>query len=134
MSKRRTKGEKSSMSDKIIANMQSGMPMRKACQDVGLAPSSFIEWCDADPLLAERYARARERLLDMMAEEILEISDEAVPSTAQGSLDSAAVQQQRMRIDTRKWLMSKLAPQKYGERQHVEVSGKLTLESLVADE
>ena len=59
------------------------------------------------------YARARVERADLLAEEILEIAD--TPCTNQ-----VEVAQQRNRLDTRKWLASKLAPKKYGDRLQVD--------------
>ena len=62
-----------------------------------------------------QYARARALRVERWAEEIIELADEPV---APG--DNAAVQRARLRVDTRKWLMSKLAPRKYGDRvEHI---------------
>lgn len=60
-------------------------------------------------------------MIDRIAQEAIEIADEPVPMTEKGGLDSAAVQKQRLQVDTRKWLLSKLAPKKYGEK--LELSG-----------
>ena len=49
-----------------------------------------------------------------MSEEILEIADAPVALTLSGATDSGAVQKQRLQIDTRKWILSKLLPKKYG--------------------
>ena len=62
------------------------------------------------------YARAREERADLLAKEILEIAD--TPCTNQ-----VEVAQQRNRLDTRKWLASKLAPRKYGDRAEHDVRG-----------
>jgi hypothetical protein len=76
-------------------------------------------WVDTRADFAERYARARERLVEHWADEIIELADAEVPPN-----DNAAVQRARLRVDTRKWLMSKLAPRKYGDRvEHVIKSG-----------
>ena len=65
------------------------------------------------------YARARALRMERWADEIIELADEPVPPG-----DNAAVQRARLRVDTRKWLMSKLAPRKYGDRvEHVMKSG-----------
>ena len=37
--------------------------------------------------------------------------------------DSTAVQRNRLRVDTRKWLLSKLAPKKYGDKVLNEHTG-----------
>jgi len=51
----------------------------------------------------------REERADRLFEELFEIADK--PCTNQ-----VEVQQQRNRLDTRKWALSKLAPRKYGDR------------------
>ena len=115
----------------VLAGMEAGTPFRRSCKEAGVAPPTFIRWCDEDPKLAEQYAISRMKLMDMIAEEIIEISDELPPMTANGSLDSAGVNHQRLRVDSRKWLLSKLAPKKYGERQTVDMNVKASLENLV---
>ena len=62
------------------------------------------------------YARAREERADRLFEELFEIADK--PCTNQ-----VEVQQQRNRLDTRKWALSKLAPRKYGDRVEHDVKG-----------
>jgi hypothetical protein len=91
----------------VFELMAQGVPAYKACRQAGVAWSSFKEWMNADPSLAAKYARAREALLDFMANEILTISDEVPPTVLE-------VARARLRVDTRKWLLSKLAPKKYG--------------------
>jgi hypothetical protein len=56
-----------------------------------------------------------------MASDTLAIADAPVGSTEHGTTDSGAVQKQRLQVDTRKWLLSKLAPKKYGDK--LELSG-----------
>lgn len=74
-----------------------------------------------------------------MADEIVEISDTPVEGVRREKSEQGVKEvtedmlgHRRLQVDTRKWYLSKLAPKKYGDKQHVEVSGKLTLESLVA--
>jgi len=87
--------------------------------------STVFEWLNADSLFVEQYARARDKGLDAMAEELLEIADEPVGSTDNGATDNGAVARNRLRVDARKWYLSKLAPKRYGDRLeldgHVEI-------------
>jgi len=61
--------------------------------------------------------------------------------TDSGSTDHGAVQKQRLQVDTRKWLLSKLAPRKYGDRMMisgdqdnpVEVKTTLDVKKLSTD-
>lgn len=68
-----------------------------------------------------------------MAEEILAIADDSRADTeirydAQGESyeapNSEWLQRSRLRVDTRKWLMSKLAPKKYGDKVDVTTGGE----------
>ena len=113
--------KKVALCDAVIEGMQSGLSCFKACQMAGVNHSTFMRWVSDDTELANRYARAREALIELMAQDLLEIADAPVGSTDSGSTDSGAVQKQKLQIDTRKWLLSKLAPKKYGEK--LEVSG-----------
>ena len=100
----------------VIELMHSGLSMRQACIQADITQQSFLRRVEADPALAEKYAGAREALIDKLADELLTIADAPVGSTESGSTDSGAVQKQRLQVDTRKWLLSKLAPRKYGEK------------------
>lgn len=101
--------------------MHGGLSCFKACQAAGVPHSTFIGWVNEDAALADRYARAREELIERIAQETIDIADAPVATTDKGGIDSAAVQKQRLQVDTRRWLLSKLAPKRYGEK--LELSG-----------
>ena len=101
--------------------MREGLSAFRACKLAGVPQGTFNGWVDGDPELAERYVRAREELIEFIASETLLIADAPVGSTDSGSTDTGAVQKQRLQVDTRKWLLSKLAPKKYGDK--LELSG-----------
>lgn len=56
-----------------------------------------------------QYAHAREAQADFYAEDIVDISDEAVK-------DAVEIARNRLRVDARKWYASKLSPKKYGDK------------------
>jgi hypothetical protein len=76
----------------------------------------------ADPELEERYRAAMELRADALADEIAAIADEEIPAHLQGSDASAWVQQQRLRVDAKKWLACKLFPRQYGDRVGIDVA------------
>lgn len=96
-------------------------------------------WLDGrQPGFTEQYARAREAQADKLAEETLAIADEdctMVRADKHGSrdddgagntevvFDATAVARNRLRVDARKWLASKMAPKKYGEKIQAEHTG-----------
>lgn len=113
--------ERKKLSEYVFEGMRSGLSAHQACKKVGLPQSTLARWLDDDVSLAEEYARAREDLIEHIASETLAIADQPVGSTDSGSTDSGAVQKQRLQVDTRKWLLSKLAPKKYGDK--LELTG-----------
>lgn len=84
-----------------------------------------------------KYAQARDAQADFYFDEIVNISDEQniVVETHEGTknikYDLTAVQAQKLRIDARKWVASKLSPRKYGNKVEVETKidvGEASLE------
>lgn len=114
---RRQPEEKAALAKAIIDGMAiEGLSCFKSCEAVGVPIGTFIGWTVENAELAESYTRARETLIERMAAETLAIADMPVGSTEHGTTDSGAVQKQRLQVDTRKWLLSKLAPKKYGDK------------------
>lgn len=113
--------DKAAICQEVLEGMRNGLSAFKACQKAGVPQSTFNRWVDADAKLAEDYAHAREDLIERMAQEVIELSDQEVPETGDGKKDWQAIQKHKLQVDTRKWLLSKLAPKKYGDK--LEVSG-----------
>lgn len=85
---------------------------------------TVYEWIDRDiDGFADRYARARDLGLDVVADEVMAIVDAPVGSTENGATDSGAVADKRLRFDARRWYLSKLAPKRYGDKVSQEISG-----------
>ena len=106
----------------VLDSMLGGASMRQSCLKAGIGASTWIDWCTADRELGERYARAREGLLDAMVDQILTLADAPVPLLDNGATDPGLVRQRQLQIDARRWVLSKLAPNKYGDRLDVSVS------------
>ena len=84
------------------------------------------------------YTRAREDRADKLADELVAISDEVeVSARYEGeevrlSLDAAAVARNRLRVDARKWVASKLKPRVYGDK--LDVTAEIGVKNLSADQ
>jgi hypothetical protein len=102
--------------DAILEGMREGESLRKCCEAVGISTSTFLRWVDADAALQEHYTQARARMLDAQAEALEEIGARA--EKAETAVEVAGL---RLLSDNRKWLLSKLAPKKYGDK--VELNG-----------
>lgn len=94
---------------------------------------TIYKWIRENKEFAENYARAKqaqaEKLMDQIHDEEdklekLVLDDEIDPKTK-----NALVQTYRLKIDNLKWILCKLLPKKYGDRQQIEqthdVSGNL---------
>jgi predicted DNA-binding protein YlxM (UPF0122 family) len=105
-------------------------------ESVGLHRDTVYQWIYRDKAFADKYARARESQQERMAEQILAIADDSSNDT---EIDEDGNRRQnaewtnrsRLRVETRKWLMSKLAPKKYGERQTVEHEGEMSIKTVI---
>lgn len=121
--------------DLICERIANGASMRAACKDAdmpGLA--SVFQWLRLYPEFAEQYARATKERSEAMAEEIMDISDDGTNDwmedqymkgkTPGWKVNGEAVQRSKLRVETRKWLMSKMIPKKYGDKVDVTSDGK----------
>lgn len=114
--------DRAELAQEVIRLMSTGLSLRKSCIQAEIPASSFLSVIDGSPDLIEQYTRARQALLDKMADEILELADAPVPVLDNGATDNALVRQRQLQVDTRKWFLSKLAPKIYGDRLDVSVS------------
>jgi hypothetical protein len=93
----------------ILERLAAGESLRAICRDdhMPAAPTVHL-WVISDVHgFAEQYTRARGVGYDLMAEGTLEIADNQAEDA----------NSRRVRVDTRKWLLSKMLPKRYGERQ-----------------
>lgn len=112
----------------ICERLASGVSLREICRTEGMPPESTVRGWAIDDVqgFSAHYARAREAQLETWADEIIEIAEDGSNDWIERKgkdgevvdtvLDHEHVTRSRLRIDTRKWLMSKLAPKKYGEK------------------
>ncbi len=108
---------------KLVAQ---GKSMRAACELASVAESTFRSWKEESEEILAQYARACEERANFWAEEIVEISDDT-SSDVSGELkmpNSVAVQRAKLRVDTRKWIMARILPKKYGDKVQNEITGK----------
>jgi hypothetical protein len=117
----------------VLSGMRGGLSAFKACEAAGVPQSTFNLWLNEDAALAAEYARAREDLIERLANETMAIADQAFTEIEEQELNAKGepvvvkrkiavdVQRAKLQVDTRKWLLSKLAPKKYGEK--LELTG-----------
>jgi len=112
------------MFDVICKRLADGESLRAICRTEGMPPVSTVRLWAAREDNAAQYTMARDAGMEALCDELLEITDAPIARTPEGKLDSADVQHRRIKVDTRKWLMSKIAPKRYGDRLNMELTGK----------
>ena len=131
------------LADLICNRLIAGESLRGICRDDAMpGTTAVMKWLGIYPDFAEQYARARELQADALADEIVLLSDESrigrkVTEKADGTVETVTadmVERTRLQIDARKWFASKLAPKKYGDRQHVDVDAKVRTTTQLSDE
>jgi|1186.fasta_scaffold64008_4 hypothetical protein len=114
----------------ICARMAEGESLRSVCRDDAMpALSTVFRWLGDHKEFQEQYARARQARASAMEEEILSISDDdsdykiTNPETGNTRVNAEFVARSRLKVDTRKWLMARMAPKVYGDKVAQEISG-----------
>ena len=129
------------VADAICGRIAMGESLRRICLDDAMPDAKTVfRWLRQNDEFSQQYAQAREDQADGYADEITEIADEVNledvldkdGNVVEVKVDATAVARNRLRVDARKWVASKLRPKKYGDRVDHNHAGKLTLESLVA--
>jgi hypothetical protein len=123
------------LADKICEQLAMGKSLRTACNEKGMPSIAVIFlWFRTNKEFLEQYARAKQESSDAMAEEILDISDDGTNDwmTIKNNRgkdievpNNEVLQRSRLRVDTRKWLMSKMKPKKYGDKMDLTSDGKV---------
>ena len=119
--------------------------LRAICRDPGMpALGTVMRWLAKHPEFREQYRAAREAQSEVHQEELLEISDNCTDDvqlllgndeqTEIGRIDHSAIARAKLRIDTRKWIMSKMAPKKYGDKIQTEHSGQIAISDETDEE
>lgn len=115
------------IANKICEELATGKSLRTVCLGEDMpAIKTVFNWFKSYPLFLQQYAQAKQESADAMAEEILDLSDGAIAVIKNGAekKSNALAQAVKLQVDTRKWIMSKMKPKKYGEKLDLTSLGK----------
>jgi len=101
--------------DRMLEEIASGRSVIGLCREEEWTPNAdtWYRWLYKIEGLSDRYARAKAHQSEREADIILDIADNATNTDYQVA---------RLRVDARKWIASKLLPNKYGERTQIDHS------------
>lgn len=120
--------------DALCAHLSDGLSLREICRMDGMpSKSTVMRWLHDNQSFRDQYARAKEIGIEALAEDILDIADDATNDWMERfdkdgqnvawQLNGEAVRRSQIRIDARKWLLSKLAPKRYGDKVETTIQG-----------
>lgn len=98
----------------ICRLLAAGESVRNACAIAGENNRDLYAQLATDDAVCSQVARAREIGQVALADQTLDIADDADPQE---------VEKAKLRIWARQWHAAKVAPKKYGEKLHTEISG-----------
>lgn len=122
--------------DEVCERIAEGEALNTICADSHLpSVTTIFKWLAAYPEFANSYASAREAQAELFAEQIMAISDDgsadytlkSIDGSYEVKVDQENIQRSRLKVDTRKWIASKLKPKVYGDRQQLDINGTLTI-------
>lgn len=129
----------------VCMRIAEGESLRMVCRDE-LMPdkSTVLRWLGRHEEFRAQYAQAKELGIEAIAEELFEIADDGTNdwmelTDSEGNAygykaNGEHIQRSKLRIDTRKWYLSKIVPKKYGDKQQVEHSGHINYAEMTEEE
>jgi hypothetical protein len=124
------------LGDDICERICDGESLRSICSDEDMPNRATVfRWIAKHEEFRDQYAQSREAQAEVLADEIMDISDDGSNDwmerkNADGenigwSVNGEAIQRSKLRVDSRKWVASKLLPKKYGEKLDIKHDGKI---------
>lgn len=139
------------LADRICKRLADGESLNAICKSDGYPSESSVRGWVMDDYqgFAANYTRAREIGYSRLAEEILHIADTPVlgvkkvskPMTMKNNdgdivptgemleevTEGDMIEHRRLQVESRKWMLAKMLPKVYGEKQQVELTGKVDI-------
>ena len=129
------------IADEICAGLAEGKSLRTVCSADHLpCVKTVFNWFRIRDEFLQQYTRAKEESADALTDEMLDIADDGTNDWMERldnkgvnigwEINGESIQRSKVRIDTRKWLSSKLKPKKYGDKITTEHTGNVGLTDM----
>lgn len=108
----------------------SSKSLKTIANELNIGVRTILDWLADNKEFSQKYARAKEEQADFLAEEMMDIADYTDKDTKtikdqfgneKEVEDSEWVNRSKLRIETRKWIASKLKPKKYGDKTETTI-------------
>jgi len=128
------------IADEICAYLAMGQSLRTICGNEDDDPKrqylpsvrTIFSWLRTNEIFLQQYTRAKEESADAMADEVMDISDDGHNDWMERRYgkdkvwveNGEAVGRSKLRVETRKWLMAKMKPKRYGDKLDLTSKGE----------
>ena len=120
---------KQDVADSVCALLSEGKSLREAAKSSGTTFQSVLRWVDANASFSEQYAHARQLGYLHLADEIITIADtpqmgvkSTLKATGMEITEGDMIEHRRLQVDARKWMLAKMLPKVYGDKQTIELN------------
>lgn len=117
----------------ICDRLSNGESLRSVCRDEAMPhKKTVLRWIRDKEDFRAQYARAKEESADALVDEMLEIADDGsndLMTIEKGDYsyeveNKEVTNRSKLRVDTRKWIASKLKPKRYGDKLDLTSDGR----------
>jgi hypothetical protein len=108
------------VADQICQRLEAGQSLRAAAAASDINHATVLLWTKTFPTFANQYTRAREVGYQLLADQIIEISDSQTGDVARD----------RLSVDSRKWMLSKMLPKVYGDKVETTIQAGETITGI----
>lgn len=86
--------------------------------------STIFEWRLTNPEFSDLYDKAKLAQIEVLHDDLIEISDDTSLDLVENDkghmvCNNEFINRSRLKIDTRKWILERLAPKKFGTKQEM---------------
>ena len=106
----------------ICAWIAQGNSLNKYCIANSRCHVTVYRWIRERPEFHAMYSQAHEDRADTLVDQMVEIADAAEDAQSMEAVTAA-----RLRVDTRKWIASKMRQSKYGDRVEIKQTGSISI-------
>src|SRR5947207_11944667 len=125
---RRPSGYNAKRAERVLTAVADGATLSAAAASCKVPRQTVRTWLGAHPAFAASFEAAKAVRIEVLAEQIEARANEAQQiaeaAAKNGGNPNAAVAALRVELESKRWLLSKLAPRTYGDRNQVELTGR----------